>query len=97
MIENFATLEEIFEDELFDELVAGIMNNRVVSVDGDMEKFQEIIEWVKIHGAEPSQSRNIKERKLYSRLKGIRNNPEKWEIYKPYDVLDLLGGDELDG
>lgn len=94
MIENFATLEDVFKDELFDELVESIKPKKVVRVDPEIEKFQEIIDWVKEHGIEPTQSRVMKERKLYSRLKGIRNNPEQWEKYKPYDKFNLLGGEE---
>lgn len=94
MIENFATLKDVFKDELFDELVESIKPKKEVRVDPEIEKFQEIIDWVKEHGIEPTQSRVMKERKLYSRLKGIRNNPEQWEKYKPYDKFNLLGGEE---
>lgn len=94
MIENFATLEDIFKDDLFDLLVEDIKPKKNIVIDGEIEKFQEIIDWMKEHGTEPTQSKVMKERKLYSRLKRIRNNPDKWMKYKEYDIFNLLGGEE---
>ena len=93
MIENFATLEYVFKDDLFDVLVEDIKPKENIIIDGEIEKFQEIIDWMKKYGTEPTQSKVMKERKLYSRLKGIRNNPDKWAKYKEYDIYNLLGGE----
>lgn len=90
MIENFATLEDIFADSSFDELVKEIHPKKIDRLDPDIEKFQEIVEWVRENGKEPTKSRNMTERKLYSRLKGIRNKPEDWTKYLNYDVFGLL-------
>ncbi len=90
MIENFATLEDIFDDSSFDELVEGIRPKKIERLDPDIEKFQEIINWIDENGKEPTQSRNMKERKLYARLKGIRNRPEEWQKYLEYDRFSLL-------
>ncbi|WP_127058639.1 hypothetical protein [Veillonella ratti] len=94
MIENFATLEDVFADDIFDKLVAEIKPKRNIPLDPEIEKFQEIVNWIKENGREPKLSRNLIERKLYSRLKGIRNKPSQWEKYKGYDILNLLGGGE---
>ena len=93
IIENFASLEDIFADSLFDDLVESIRPQKVERLDPDIEKFQEIIDWIEEHGEEPRQSRVMKERKLYSRLKGVRANSEVWDKYKAYDKFNLLGGD----
>ena len=90
MIENFATLEDIFADSSFDELVKEIHPKKIDRLDPDIEKFQEIVEWVRENGNQPTKARNITERKLYSRLKGIRNKPEDWTKYLNYDVFGLL-------
>ncbi|CQR25844.1 hypothetical protein BN1356_02191 [Streptococcus varani] len=92
MIENFATLEDIFADSLFDGLVESIRPKEVKKLDPDIERFQEIIEWIEQNGEEPRQSRVMKERKLYSRLKGLRANSETWDKYRAYDKFNLLGG-----
>lgn len=94
MIENFATLDDVFADSLFDELVKGIQPKEVVFVDPEIERFKEIIEWVKENGREPMKSQVVKERKLYSRLKGIRGDSCQIEKYKSYDVLNLLGSNQ---
>ena len=41
MIENFATLEDIFADSSFDELVKEIHPKKIDRLDPDIEKFQE--------------------------------------------------------
>ena len=61
MIENFATLEDIFDDSSFDELVEGIRPKKIERLDPNIEKFQEIINWIDENGKEPTQSRNMKE------------------------------------
>lgn len=93
MIENFATLEDIFADSMFDELVESIRPKKVERLDHDIEKFQEIIEWVEQNGREPRQSRLPQERKLYTRLKELRAKSEVWDKYKAYDKFNLLRGD----
>lgn len=50
MIENFATLDDIFADEAFESLVAGIRVVKVEKLHPEIEKFMEIIHWVKEHG-----------------------------------------------
>lgn len=52
--------------------------------------FQEINDFVRAHGHEPTESRDIQERRLFSRLKGIRENPAKAEALLTYDEFSLL-------
>ncbi|HFU3810451.1 TPA: hypothetical protein ACGO0K_000385 [Streptococcus suis] len=91
MIENFATLDDIFADEAFDSLVEGIRVVKVEKLHPEIEKFMEIIYWVKEHGREPQRSTQIKERQLYSRLKAIRSDEDRKALVIAYDELDLLG------
>ena len=84
-------LEDIFSDPIFDELIAETPNKQVKRVDPEVEKFQEIIEWIKKHdGKEPEKSRDMSERKLFSRLKGYRERPEMIQKLAEIDELNLL-------
>ncbi len=42
------------------------------------ESFEEINAFIREHGCEPEKNHTIQERQLYSKLQGIRHNPEKW-------------------
>lgn len=54
--------------------------------------FEEINVFMQEHGHEPTASRNINERKLYSRLKGLRENPEKITALSEFDSFGLFTG-----
>ena len=55
-----------------------------------ISSFEEINTFVEQNGHEPQKSPNMQERTLYSRLQGIRENPEKIKVLKPYDRLNIL-------
>lgn len=55
-----------------------------------ISSFDEINSFMREHGREPTESRDISERKLFSRLKGLRESPEKAQALKGYDSLGLL-------
>jgi hypothetical protein len=57
-----------------------------------LASFREISDFVSRHGREPEESRDIGERKLYSRLKGLRESPGKVASLLEYDELGLLKG-----
>ncbi len=52
--------------------------------------FEEINAYVQEHDCEPTQSRDISERKLYSRLKDLRESPDKAAALAEYDTFSLL-------
>ncbi|MEW4354252.1 GIY-YIG nuclease family protein [Streptococcus pneumoniae] len=95
---DFKSLEDIFQDEEFDKLVESAKPKKIERVDPDIEKFQEIIHWIKEHGDEPQKSRDLKERKLASRLKGLRDRTaEDLKKYFPYDKeYHLLGANRAE-
>jgi hypothetical protein len=67
------------------------------SMSGDerlVASFEEVNSFIREHGHEPAESLDINERRLYSRLKGIRNNPKTAEPLADYDVFGLLGAPE---
>lgn len=84
-------LDDIFSDPIFEELIAKISSVEVKATDPEFEKFKEIIDWIKNHdGKEPEKSRDMTERKLYSRLKGYRDKPEIKKKLAEIDELNLL-------
>ena len=87
------SLDDIFNDPAADELL--VKPKKVqVTYDPEVEKFKEIENWVKEHnGKEPEKATDrsrLGEGKLACRLKGIREDPERIELLKPYDKLGLL-------
>ena len=54
--------------------------------------FEEINTFFEQHGREPAVSRDIQERKLYSRLQGLRDDPEKAVSLQAADRFGLLVG-----
>ncbi|MDD5202528.1 MAG: GIY-YIG nuclease family protein [Sulfurimonas sp.] len=55
-----------------------------------ISSFEEINAFVEKNSREPTKKSDMSERNLYSRLEGIRQNPEKIEYLKPYDKFDIL-------
>lgn len=87
------SLDDIFNDPAANELLAK-PRKKQVTYDPEVEKFKEIESWIKDHnGKEPEKTTDLSrlgERKLASRLKGIREDPERIDLLKPYDKLGLL-------
>ena len=55
-----------------------------------IESFQEIIDFYTVHGTEPQESNDILERRLFSRLKHLKDDYEKSLSLKEYDIHGLL-------
>jgi hypothetical protein len=53
--------------------------------------FEEINNFLREHKREPERSRDISERKLYSRLKSLRETPQKAIALLEFDTFNLLG------
>jgi hypothetical protein len=90
-MDKFSSLDEIFNDGDFEEIFNNFRPPKIVSVDPEIKKFQEIIDWVKNHGGEePVKSKDRVERSLAARLRGIRADNRKINKLKSYDELGLL-------
>ena len=88
------SIDEILNDpqlnEILDRLETNKKSKKVLNVDPDIKKFMEIVEWVKENGHEPVAAEyGSNERKLYSRLKGIRKRHSDDELAE-YDPEHLL-------
>lgn len=55
-----------------------------------LASFEEINAFVKEHGKEPEASRDMNERKLYSRLKGLREDTVKAAALMEFDTFNLF-------
>ncbi len=91
---SFDSLQAIFDTE-DDLLNAPEKPKKITSADRLERSFVEIVDFVREHGREPSSTtREIAERKLGARLDGLRNNPEKIELLRDLDEIDLLSEPE---
>lgn len=88
------SIDEILDDpqlnEILDRLETNKKSKKISNVDPDIKKFIEIVEWVKENGHEPVAAEyGSNERKLYSRLKGIKKRYSADELAE-YDPEHLL-------
>ena len=92
MIDFETELESILENDPLGVLdIKPKRSNATTADDRLIESFKEINDYMEQHGKEPSASRNIQERRLFSRLKGLREDPKKALALKDYDNFNLLG------
>ncbi|MCK5893518.1 MAG: GIY-YIG nuclease family protein [Endozoicomonadaceae bacterium] len=84
-------LKAILEDDPLGLLDIQPKASSVISTDERLlASFEEINHFIENHDREPEASRDITERKLYSRLKGLRENPEKATGLLEFDRFHLL-------
>ena len=92
MIDFEKEFENILEDDPLGLLdIKPKRSNAITEDERLIESFKEINDYMEQHGKEPSASRDIQERRLFSRLKGLREDPEKSLALKDYDSFNLLG------
>jgi len=91
MINFEEELNAILKDDPLDILKAKPKVSSVMSADNRLKaSFEEINHFVSDTGHEPQKSRDMNERKLFSRLQGLRDNPEKAAMLLALDKHDLL-------
>ena len=83
-------LDEILNNDPFGVLVEKPKATTITSDQKLIDSFEEINAFVDKNGQEPQRSRDIQERSLYGRLKGIRDNPLKAEALIELDKHNLL-------
>ena len=85
-------LAAILQDDPLGLLVVKPKQSATVTSDQRLvASFSEITEFFRVHGREPEKSPDIQERRLYSRLKGLRESPQRAFAIKEYDEFNLLG------
>jgi len=92
MIDFDQELKNILETDPLGLLEIKPKASGVISADERLiASFEEINAFMQTHDREPAASRDISERKLYSRLKGLRESPEKATALIEFDTFGLLG------
>lgn len=85
------SLDEILADDPLELLSEAKAKTKSLNEDDRLVgSFEEINDFIEQNGHEPKKLADMHERTLYSRLEGIRKNPEKIEYLKPYDRCNLL-------
>ena len=86
------SIDDIFNDPDFEGLAKDVEKKKdTVSLDPDVIKFEELNNWIKANGGEPTISRtNITERKLAKWLEALRQDFNRMESLQEYDYLNLL-------
>ncbi len=85
-------LEDILNNDPLGLLVIKPKQSNSMTTDQRLvASFEEINAFVREHGREPEKSTDINERRLFSRLKGLRDSPQRAIALKEFDELDLLG------
>ncbi|WP_077329682.1 GIY-YIG nuclease family protein [Virgibacillus siamensis] len=91
MANRYHSIDEIMDSSLFDEITTPPKKTPKVQYDPEVEKFIEIIDFVKENGREPQKDTTaLVERSLASRLIGIRKDPERTGYLKRYDDIGIL-------
>ena len=83
-------LNNIFDSDPLGLLEIKAKNPVVTADDRLIATFEEINNFYEKHGNEPNKSTDMNERQLYSRLDGLRNNPDKIQALQKYDRFNLL-------
>lgn len=86
-----SVLNEIFADDPFNLLdIKPKVSQSRNEEERLISSFEEINSFFEKEQREPTESQNMQERTLFSRLTALRNNPSKILALKPYDKFDLL-------
>lgn len=85
------SLDEILEGDPLGLLSEPKVRTKSLNEDDRLvSSFEEINAFIQNYGHEPQKSTNMTERTLYSRLQGIKENPEKIAALKHYDRFNIL-------
>jgi hypothetical protein len=91
MIDFDKELKDILENDPLGLLAVKPRTSSAISNDDRLvSSFNEINAFYEVNKREPAESSDISERKLYSRLKGLRENPEKASQLAAFDGYHLL-------
>tara|TARA_B110000014_G_scaffold259681_1_gene247953 strand:- start:82 stop:1278 length:1197 start_codon:yes stop_codon:yes gene_type:complete len=91
MLDFEKELKIILKNDPLNILVLIAKNPPITSNQRLIESFKEINKFIEKEGKEPTESNDIHERKLFSRLKEIRKDFEKISKLEAYDTFNILG------
>jgi len=84
-------LNNIFDNDPLDLLEIKAKNPIVTADDRLIASFEEINDFYEKNNCEPKKTTNMNERKLFSRLSGLKKDINKIKSLKKYDKYNLLG------
>lgn len=87
-------LNNIFDSDPLGLLEIKAKNPVITADDRLIATFEEINDFYEKNGCEPKKSTDMKERGLFSRLNGLRDNPSKIKALEKYDRFNLLKKEE---
>ena len=82
-------LKEVLQNPVFADIKPA--QHRATSSDRLVKSFQEVLDFVEQNNRLPKSDGSFDEKKLYTRLDGIKKDKTKYDKCKPYDTLDVLG------
>lgn len=93
---RYSSLDEIFKDEEFHLIEEKKRISTITTPDNRLlASFYQINDFFARNGRTPEANiSNVSEYQLYSRLKSIREDPDKIEMLRPEDIYSLLKDDE---
>lgn len=89
-MEKEEILSTIFDNDPLGILEIKAKNPVITADDRLIASFEEVNDFYEKFSKEPQKTTDMSERGLYSRLKGIKDNPTKIEALKQYDRFNLL-------
>ena len=95
MANNEDKLFEIFNSDSFGLLETKAKPKAITTDDRLVASFEEINYFYKKHDKEPEKTHDMTERKLFSRLLGMRESPDKIEYLKSHDKYKLLDASKI--
>ncbi|MBL7004940.1 MAG: GIY-YIG nuclease family protein [Gammaproteobacteria bacterium] len=96
MIDFAKELQAILENDPLGILKTKAKTSSVISADNRLKaSFEEINQFIDTNGHEPRKSREIHERKLFSRLENLKQSPEKAAMLLDLDKHNLLDDVEV--
>ena len=81
-------LQEVLQNPVFADVKP--QQHRATSSDRLVKSFQEILTFVEANKRLPNSDGAFDEKKLYTRLDGIKRDKTKYDKCKPYDTLNIL-------
>ena len=88
-------LDDILANDPFGLLDIKAKNPIITEDDRLISSFEEVNDFYEKNGCEPKKSTDINERRLFSRLQGMRDTPTKRNLLKKYDKFNLLSGEGI--
>ena len=81
-------LKEVLQNPVFADVKP--QQHRATSSDRLVKSFQEVLDFVDKNGRLPKVDGPFEEKKLYTRLDGIKKDKAKYDKCKPYDTSNIL-------